>query len=131
MNKELKDKSEKPVALIRSKDLKDIKVINKDLIEIGEIEDIIVDYNHGVLAYAVVSIENILNEKLHIIPWQCFEFNPIENAFELKVEKDKLKKAPSFNKGEWPDFQDLKWHTDIHTYYAITPYWRVQGEHVG
>lgn len=126
-----KNKEEEFTVLMKSEDIKEMKIINENLDEIGEIEDIVIDYNHGVLAYVTASIKESLNGEFHIIPWKCFKFNPIENAFELKVEMDKLKNAPSFNKGKWPDFKRQKWHTEIHTYYAITPYWRVQGEYTG
>ena len=48
-----------------------------------------------------------MGNKLFAMPWEAFEFSATENKLILNVDKEKLKAAPGFDKGDkWPDFKD-------------------------
>ena len=88
-------------------------------------EDIVIDAKTGKVAYAVLSFGGFLGmgEKLFAIPWSAFSVNTDNKHVILNVDKEKLKKAPGFNKKEWPTMAELTWANNIHTYYGSQPYW--------
>jgi hypothetical protein len=79
------------------------------------------------LVYVVLSIGDFpgMGNKLFAMPWEAFEFSTTENKLILNVDKEKLKTAPGFEKGdEWPDFSDTLWGESIYNYYDFVPPWK-------
>jgi len=112
--------------LIKVNDLEGYEVKNLDNDKLGKIEDIVIDYHNGVIAYGILSVGGFLGigDDLYAIPWRALTLEPKEGKFILDANKEKLKDAPSFKKEKWPDMDKRKWHTDIHTYYSMQPYWK-------
>lgn len=112
----------------KATDLMDKKVTNPAGENLGEIEDIVVDPNSGRILYGVVSFGGFLGmgEKFFAVPWQSLELAGDNKAFTFDVDKDRLKKAPSFDKSHWPNFADEQWATNTYKYYNQTPYWQVE-----
>jgi sporulation protein YlmC with PRC-barrel domain len=105
--------------------LKGDKVRNLQGEDIGKIDDIMLDIGSGRVAYAVLSFGGVmgLGDKLFAIPWQALSLDKENKQMILDVEKEKLKNAPGFDKGDWPDFTpDLD--EQIYGYYGYSPYWR-------
>jgi hypothetical protein len=76
--------------------------------------------------YAVLSFGGILGmgEKYFAIPISSFDLKSQDpKKLVLHVDKEKLKKAPGFDKGAWPNMADDRWITEIHTFYEQKPYW--------
>jgi hypothetical protein len=46
-----------------------------------------------------------------------------EKIFLLDVAKEKLERAPGFDKDNWRDMADVTWGQGIHDYYGYSPYW--------
>ena len=92
---------------------------------LGDIKDMMIDIDQGRVAYAVLSFGGVLGlgDKLFAIPWEALRLDTDDKCFILDVPKDKLEKAPGFNKDNWPNMADRKWATDIHTHYGYKPYW--------
>lgn len=100
-------------------------VKNRSGEDLGKIEEIMLDTEHGRVAYAVLSFGGFLGlgDKLFAIPWDSLTLNTDEKCFYLNVDKDLLENAPGFDKNDWPDFADNQWRTDIYSYYSVEPYW--------
>ncbi|MBS4538709.1 PRC-barrel domain-containing protein [Clostridium sp. D2Q-11] len=115
--------------LIKVNDLEGYEVKNLDNDKLGKIEDIVIDYHNGVIAYGILSVGGFLGigDDLYAIPWRALTLDPKEEKFILDADKEKLKDAPSFKKERWPDMDKREWHTNIHTYYSMQPYWRFAG----
>ena len=92
---------------------------------LGKVEELMLDLEQGRISYAVLSFGGFLGmgNKLFAIPWDAFTLDTDEHAFVLNVPKEKLEKAPGFDKDNWPDFADRKWGQTIHQYYGTRPYW--------
>jgi sporulation protein YlmC with PRC-barrel domain len=92
---------------------------------LGEIKDLMIDISKGRIAYAVLSFGGFLGmgDKLFAIPWEAFRVVQEEETFLLDVAKEKLEKAPGFDKDNWPDMADAMWGKSIHDYYGYKPYW--------
>jgi sporulation protein YlmC with PRC-barrel domain len=101
------------------------KVINSQGEHLGEIKELMIDLDLGRVAYAVLSFGGVLGmgEKLFAIPFQALQLRPDRHEFVLNVDKEKLKKAPGFDKNNWPSTADRTWGMQIHRYYGYEPYW--------
>lgn len=95
--------------------------LNEDL---GDIKEIMLDMRSGKIAYAVLSFGGFLGlgEKLFAVPWNALTLDTVNKRFILKVEKERLKNAPGFDKDKWPDMDDQTWSTAVHSFYGTKPY---------
>jgi sporulation protein YlmC with PRC-barrel domain len=87
---------------------------------LGDIQDVVLDRDSGTIAYAVVSFGGFLNmgDKLFAVPWEALKPTADRGAFVLDVSKERLEKAPGFDKNNWPDMVDPRWSTEIRTFYG-------------
>ena len=78
------------------------------------------------IAYAVLAFGGFLGigDKLLAIPWGALTLDTGASRFILDVSKEKLERAPGFDKDRWPAMADPAWATELHVYYDIVPYWR-------
>ena len=93
--------------------------------DLGKIEDFMIDLENGRVAYAVLSFGGFLGmgNKLFAVPWQAMTLDTADHKFVLNVDKELLKKAPGFDKDNWPDMTDRSWGAGIYQYYGQKPYW--------
>ena len=101
------------------------EVKNRDGENLGSIEELMLDTEHGRIAYAVLSFGGILGigDKLFAIPWQALDLNTDEKCFYLNADKETLKAAPGFDKEDWPDMANNQWRSSVYNHYSIQPYW--------
>ena len=92
--------------------------------DLGDIKEIMLDMRSGKVGYAVLSFGGFLGmgEKLFAVPWNALTLDTNNKRFVLKVEKDRLKLAPGFDKDKWPNMADPTWAKEIHAYYGTEPY---------
>ncbi len=102
-------------------------VVNRQGEDVGKIHELVIDARKNRVAYAVLSFGGFMGmgNKLFAMPWEAFEFSATEHKLILNVEKEKLKTAPGFEKGDkWPDFSDTVWGESIYHYYDYVPPWK-------
>jgi hypothetical protein len=51
-----------------------------------------------------------------------------EKCFVLDVSRERLERAPGFDKDHWPAMADPSWAREVHEYYEVSPYWDEQLE---
>lgn len=117
--------SEVPSSVVKTSEVVGVEVQNSQGDDLGTIEEIILDKITGNVRYVVLSFGGFLGmgDKLFALPWNSIAFNESRDAFILNVSKDKLTKAPGFDKNNWPNFSDKKWAKSIFEYYGSEPYW--------
>lgn len=93
--------------------------------KLGHLKGIMLDVEHGRIAYAVLSVGGVLGmgDKLFAIPWSALTLDTENKEFVLDANKDKLKNAPGFDKDHWPSMADPNWAKSIHSYYGVRHYW--------
>jgi sporulation protein YlmC with PRC-barrel domain len=93
--------------------------------DLGSLEEIMIDEATGRVAYAVLSFGGFLGlgNKLFAIPWEALALNRQDKEFVLNVDREKLERAPGFDKQHWPDMADRNWESEIFAYYGCKPYW--------
>lgn len=101
------------------------KVVNVQNEDLGKIEHLMIDLGTGRIAYAVLSFGGFLGmgDKLFAIPWSALTVDTLEKRFILQVDKELLKRAPGFDKEQWPNMADRAWGTQVFKYYGAKPYW--------
>lgn len=101
------------------------KVVNLQKEDLGKIEHLMIDLETGRIAYAVLSFGGFLGmgDKLFAIPWSALALDTVEKRFILNVDKELLKRAPGFDKDDWPNMADYGWRTRVYTFYGAKPYW--------
>ena len=99
-----------------------VNVKNDALKDLGKIEEVVLDKLSGEARYVVLSFGGILGmgDKLFALPWHTLRFSPENNCFILNVTKEKLEKAPGFDKNHWPDMANHVWAQGITDYYRDT-----------
>jgi sporulation protein YlmC with PRC-barrel domain len=97
--------------------------------KLGKINDLAIDQNTGSIRYAVLSFGGTMGigGKLLPLPWTALTTvskpamtgggTAAETYFVLNVDRDTLQKAPNFEKGQWPDFNNQKWVVAINDFY--------------
>ena len=83
-------------------------MVNRAGENLGEIEELMIDLENGRVAYAVVSFGGFvgIGNKLFAVPFEALELDAENHCFVLDVPREKLEKAPGFDKDKWPDFAD-------------------------
>lgn len=111
--------------VLSASSLKGDTVVNAKDESLGTIEELMINLDKGCIAYAVLSFGGFLGmgDKLFAIPWSALTLDTVEKRFVLDVEKEKLERAPGFDKSDWPNMADRNWETSVYSYYGSKPYW--------
>jgi sporulation protein YlmC with PRC-barrel domain len=91
---------------------------------LGHIEEVVIDAATGDIAYAVLAFGEFLGVggKLFALPWHVLQQPDKGQTFRLEMTAEQLKKAPGFDKEQWPDMEERHWTDAIHAYYGRPPY---------
>jgi sporulation protein YlmC with PRC-barrel domain len=111
--------------LLRSKTLFEYRVKSPHGEDLGKIEEVMIDMEIGRVAYAVLSFGGLLGlgSKWVPVPWDAVALLPEEKVLLLKIDKEKIEKAPNFEAATLPELANRQWGAVIHTYYGYPPYW--------
>jgi len=101
-------------------------VVNRQGETLGDIEEIMLDVRSGRIAYAVLAAGGFLGigEKYFAVPWRALTLDTDRKCFILDVDKERLEKAPGFDRDHWPSMADERWASEVHDYYGTAPYWQ-------
>ena len=102
----------KPPKVLTASILKGDKVTNTKGEDLGTVEEIMLDLEHGRVAYVVLSFGRVNwmpNDKLFAVPWEALTISFHDKKFILNVSKETLKSAPGFNRNKWPEVADFSW----------------------
>jgi len=102
---------------------KDVKNAQRE--NLGDIKEVVLDPAHRRVRYVVVSFGGFLGlgDKLFAIPWDALDLDAENQRFVLDVPREKLERAPGFDKNDWPDFADRSFGGQIYEYYGTPQYW--------
>ena len=93
--------------------------------KIGNLKDVMLDFEAGRIAYGVLDFGGFLNvgNKLFAVPAEAFTIDRENHNLVLNVDKETLKDAEGFDANDWPDTANREWGSRVHNYYGYTPYW--------
>jgi sporulation protein YlmC with PRC-barrel domain len=101
------------------------RVVDRDGQSLGAIDDIVVDVERGIIAYAVMSCggDRAAGEKLCAIPWSALTLDADRHCFVFDGARERLASAPAFGHDMWPAMADAAWAIGLHAWYGVPPYW--------
>lgn len=89
--------------------------------DLGEIKEVMLDIYSGQVSYAVLCFGGGflgMGKKLFAVPWDALMFDARSGFVVLQVDRDRLKRAPGFDKNSWPSrVDDSYWWQGIQSYY--------------
>jgi sporulation protein YlmC with PRC-barrel domain len=101
------------------------KVVNPAGETLGSLKEIMLDVEHGRIAYGVLESGGFLGlgSKLFAIPFEAFRIDQVHNHLVLDVDTETLQNAQGFDADNWPDTTDPDFIGRTHDYYGYRPYW--------
>jgi sporulation protein YlmC with PRC-barrel domain len=100
-------------------------VRNDDGDPLGEVAHVMMDFETGQVAYAVLSVGGFLGigEKLIAVPWSALHQDPDAEGFRLSVTIQQLDEAKALDQDDWSEMANRRWAEDLHDFYGAEPYW--------
>jgi sporulation protein YlmC with PRC-barrel domain len=88
--------------------------------DLGKIEDLAIDPASGQIRYAILSFGGLLGtgDKLYPIPLSMLRIAPSRDYMLLDIDRDRLSRAPVYDRGTWPEMSDVTWRRGIDDYYG-------------
>jgi len=85
---------------------------------LGKIDDLMTD-DTGRIHHAVLAFGGVLGmgDRLVVVPWSAFKLSPTRDTVILDMDRERLLSAPSFKRGEQPNFADPAWRRHLDDYY--------------
>ena len=109
--KQQQGQAQRSLSQVRATDLKNMKVVDPQGKEIGEISEVVVDLQSGRVHAAVLEFGGIMG-----VGEKQFAFSPKElqvgksgNQLALDIDKQKLENRQGFAKNQWPAMGDDYW----------------------
>ena len=115
----------RPHTLIASDRIEGTAVRRANGDRIGHIERLMIDKLSGKVSYAVMSFGGFLGigSNLLAVPWAALNYNRKLDAYQLDIDDDELRHAPSFTETHDFDWGDRSQEEALHRHYGVRPYW--------
>ncbi len=104
--------------LLRGSQLVDADIRDGRGGNVGEVEDLVVDVRNGTVRYAVVDFDQAWtpDDKLVTLPMKALRPSGDKGELVFAGERSQIERAPSFEKGKWPDLNAGAFRTDVDRY---------------
>ncbi len=108
---------------VKASDIIGSNVQNRQGEDLGEISDLAIDPQSGRVAFAILSSGGVLGigDKQIPVPMKALSFR--DDKVVINITKEKLEKAPSFEKDKWPDVTDRNKYEKTYQYFGVRPHW--------
>ena len=106
--------------LIASDRVEGTTVYNRDGERLGTISKFMVGKRNGRVEYAVMGFGGLfgMGERDYPLPWNVLTYDTDKGGYVVDLDKDKLEKAPSFERGQDPTY-DRDYGEQVYTYYGV------------
>lgn len=111
------DKSSDSSPHYRAKQILGSKVSIDGNMQVGTVDDIVLDEN-GNVDYLIVVTDN---NKLVTVPWDATRFNAEKRSAFVKITHDRFKQIPTYSTDDYPGFSTPQYRTQTYRYYGLTP----------
>lgn len=87
---------------------------------LGELAHLMIDMSSGRVTHVVIARGGVLGlgEKLHAIPWSAVALDPQGQGLVVDVARERIERAPGFDRSRWPSMSDPAWQRDIEGFYS-------------
>lgn len=106
--------------LISSEKVDGTTVFNRQGEKLGTVKNFMVGKRSGRVEYAVLTFGGLfgMGERFHPLPWDMLTYDTDKGGYVIDLDKDKLKDAPSFERGSEPTF-DRTYGEQVYGYYGV------------
>lgn len=113
------------VPMLSATSLIGTEVVNLKSESLGKLEDIMIDLDSGRIGYAVLSFGGILGigNKLFAVPWASLTVDQEREKLVMDADKELLKRAPGFDKNNWPKGPNGLWVREVYDFYGVEYQW--------
>lgn len=110
--------------LDRLSTIKGLAVIGDDSErKIGVVSDVVVDFGTGHARYAVLQFPDSIGieDRRFAVPFEKLDYKTQkgQSLMELKVDRRKLARAPSFEQKQWPNLRQPEFAARVDSYYGV------------
>jgi sporulation protein YlmC with PRC-barrel domain len=114
--------AEKPSPLPRpfkGSELKGREIQNTGGEYLGEIKDVIIGRG-GEVEFVLVAYGGFLGfgEKIAAVPYAALSESAAQDVFIVGFDREKLRQAPDFKDGRWPELYTEEWRREVRSYYG-------------
>jgi hypothetical protein len=114
--------------LVTSGDLKGAKVHSTDDKDLGNIDEIVLAPDDGMVAYVVLGAGGVLGlgEKHYAMPLGVFDVSYDKDnkvVVHAPLTKERFEGAPEYESKEWKRMSDGAWVRKVSTFWKKDPYW--------
>ena len=104
--------------LLRGSQLVDADIRDPQARNVGEVEDLVVDVRTGTVRYAVVDFDQAWtpDDKLVAVPMKALRASGDKGELVFAGDRSQLERAPSFEKGKWPDLNAAAYRGEVDRY---------------
>lgn len=102
---------------------------NSEGVQIGKLNNVMLDINAGKVAYGILSLDRSLvtaDKNLAAIPWSAIRIDPQQKTALLNVDKETLQ-AVAFDENHFPNLADPQYGRDLYQRFNARPYWETFG----
>jgi len=105
---------------MRASNLIGKEVHNAQNENLGDIKDLVVDLNNGRVHYVVLSFGGFLGlgDKNFAFPMTAFRASGDKDTLILDIDKERLKKAPGFERAKSPDWNNPEYRAQVDRYFG-------------
>lgn len=104
--------------LISSEKVDGTAVFSRDGDKLGSIHHFMVGKRDGQVRHAVLSFGGLFEgDRFYPLPWDALTYNTELGGYEIGIDKEQLKNAPSFERGSEPIY-DANYDRELQGYYG-------------
>jgi sporulation protein YlmC with PRC-barrel domain len=96
---------------------------------LGKLDDVMIDLNHGKVAYGIVAMRHGflgLDKDFVAVPWSAVDWTGQPGIARLDVNRDTLM-ALAFDADNFPNLEDPQYSRQLHEQFRVTPYGEALG----
>ena len=106
--------------LISSEKVEGTAVYNTKGEKLGTVDHLMIGKRSGRVEYSVMSFGGFLGMggQYHPLPWDMLNYDTDRGGYVVDIDKEKLEKGPTFEKGNEPNY-DRNYGETVYTYYGV------------
>lgn len=110
----------------RVSDLLGMNVKNPSGDDLGKIRDVVIDTEHGHIAYSILALPAEADQQLAVVPWSAMEISSRTQMARLDTDLKTLQ-ASTFTEGDLTRLSNEQYARTVYDRFDREPYWEVYG----
>jgi sporulation protein YlmC with PRC-barrel domain len=122
-----------PQPVVAANAIEDAEVLASNGDRVGEIDRVVVDLDHGRVAYLLMTRGDVLglNGEWVPVPLEALSWSPQKEAFVLRGDAQKLQAMQGFPKQDLPTRISTAQLAKLYADFGLPPYWQSAGQGAG